>query len=98
MDKFGIFKLLNSFLNFYQQNKGNSTSNGKENSSLGLSNMLSSLLTKNADDSNLLSAPKKEEKPLDNLKIKAPLQQSMLSIMNEHDKFVKRVKENNFLK
>ena len=98
MDKFGIFKVLNSFLNFYQQNKGNSTSDNKENSSSGLSNMLSSLLTKKTDDGTLLSATKKEEKPLDNPKIKAPLQQSMLSIMNEHDKFIKRVKENNALK
>jgi hypothetical protein len=82
LDKFGIFKLLNSFFSFYSNaQKENSNSDKKENLA-PLTNILSSLETKN-------TPPK--EKPLP----PAPLQAQMLSTMRSHDDFVKRVKNNN---
>ena len=94
MDKFGIFKLLNSFLNFCQQNKGDLAQNSVQNKEqFNLANLVNSL-TKNSTESG-----KKEVKtspstpPLINQT--APLQQSMLSTMTSHEQFVKRVKEKN---
>ena len=92
MDKFGIFKLLNSFFNYYEQNKGSSNDNfnSKQNSSQTLLNdLLSSFTNKSQPTINKVEQSKKVEK------VYAPLQSSMLSTMNSHDEFIKRVKEKN---
>ena len=94
MDKFGIFKLLNSFLG----QDGNSPSqSGTENSSFnnGVTDLLSSFL-KGGIKENSSSNPEKAapKKPTPDRAF-APLQRSMLSTMNSHDEFIKRVKEKN---
>ena len=83
MDKFGIFKLLNSFLG-----SNNSKNDADQNQSPTTQNDLSGFLSA-FDNFNKASAPpKKVEKTPP-----PPLQASMLSTMNSHDEFIKRVKE-----
>ena len=82
MDKFGIFKLINSFLSFYSNAQKENFNGDKKETLAPLNTLFSSLEQKN-------TPPK--EKPLS----KAPLQAQMLSTMRTHDDFVKRVKNNN---
>ncbi len=95
MDKFGIFKLLNSFLSQNGQNNTSQTENplGAQNNENPLATLLNSLTkgTKSSADNISPPAPKTQN---DN-KTFAPLQSAMLSTMNSHDQFVKRVKEKN---
>ncbi len=86
MDKFGIFKLLNSFFNFYEQNKGVSASETPNAPAINLAN----LLGEKPQPSATQSAPTRSAPP--------PLQSSMLSTINSHDEFVKRVKTKNSTK
>jgi len=83
MDKFGIFKLLNSFFNFYEQNKGVSSSKADSTPPLNLANLFGEK-PQNA-----------EQKPTPQRTAPPPLQSSMLSIINSHDEFVKRVQTKN---
>ena len=102
MDKFGIFKLLSSFMDFYSKNKTENFSNtnanaGTENSSsaptFNLSSMLSSLLGKNTSPPKPLetSQPPQQQKVTPKEVVKPPLQNKMLAVMTSHDNFVKRV-------
>ena len=96
MDKFGIFKLLNSFLSFYKDNKNQTENNA--NSSINFADLLSSFSRLSNNDKNLQTSPtKNEQTPKENNdnNTLAPLQFSMLNTMESHDKFVKRVKEKN---
>ena len=81
MDKFGIFNILNSLLG----SKNTSDTVNKEQS-FGLNNLLGALTpTQNQSspqEKNISSPP-------------LPLQESMISTMNGHDEFIKRVKEKN---
>lgn len=93
MDKFGIFKLLNSFLNFYEQNKTSSNAQPPEQKN-------EQNATKTDNFSDLLSGIFKNQStptttPTPTKKSFAPLQSSMLYTMNSHDEFIKRVKQNN---
>ena len=91
MDKFGIFKLLNSFFSFYEQNKGNFSSDfsqPKTDTPNPLSSILSTL--NNKVQTNIQQEQPKQEKIT---RQTIPLQSSMLSTMNSHDEFIKRVKE-----
>ena len=94
MDKFGIFKLLNSFLNLYEQNKS-SSGNSSENNVL--SNLLSSLAPQNnLEKPNNFKPVEKMSSTATNTSTKKslpPLQNSMLATMTSHDEFVKRVKQ-----
>ena len=84
MDKFGIFNLLGSLINQNSQNANISTIKNEEKKD-ALSTLISSLLqTKNTTS----PQPKvqAEEK-----KILPPLNAKMLSTMNSHDEFIKRV-------
>ena len=104
MDKFGIFKLLNSFYNFYEKNKQSAPSekaagsNASDNSSANSSgNFLSNL---NFPFFGGQNTQKKEENNKGTINTvnavnKVPLQRSMLSTMSSHDDFVKRVMKNN---
>ena len=85
MDKFGIFNLLSSFFNFYQQNKQSTENNNEQ---FNFANALSSL-GKNQD----VTTQKEQNIAPKNSSI--PLQASMLATMASHDQFVKRVKEKN---
>lgn len=90
MDKFGVFNLLNSFLNMNKQTADAVKNN--DDASSPLNNLLSALTSglKNSP------APQKNTataKP-NNIST-APLQSSMLNTMTSHDEFVKRVKEKN---
>ena len=89
MDKFGIFKLLNSFLskNSQGETKDTSSSDGF-NDAIG--NLFSSLSTNKTNAPTELKQPPATKAP--------PLQSSMLSTLNNHDAFIKRVKERNRLK
>ena len=84
MDKFGIFKLLNSFFNFYEQSKENSTDNSPP---FNVENLFSSLKDNQQKSTENTPSVDREKTPL------APLQSSMLYTMSSHDEFVKRVKE-----
>lgn len=90
LDKFGIFKLLNSFCNLYGQNSASQTSNEKSSESgEKFLNALSGLF------SNGKSAARTEDKP-ENIpnspKKQKPLQSDMIAVMQSHDAFVNRVK------
>ncbi len=97
MDKFGIFNLLNSFLNF-----SNSTGTEKETSptpqnaqkSGNILSTLTELLNKNALGNSSQNTPA----PAKNIQAETPplpLQSQMISTMNSHDDFIKRVKDKN---
>ena len=92
MDKFGIFNLLNSFFPLNAQNS-EQTSNLK--STNGLANNLISSLGKSlfsqtdTAQTDAKSLPKESEKMLS----PHPLQKGMISTINSHDEFVKRVKQ-----
>ncbi len=82
MDKFGIFKLINSFFSFYSNVQKENSNNDKKGNLDPLTNILSSLEAKN-------------DAPKDKTPTPVPLQAQMLSTMRSHDDFVKRVKNNN---
>ena len=84
MDKFGIFKLLNSFFNFYEQSKENSLDLSPP---LSVENLLSTPSNNQVKSTEKTQAPEQNKAPL------PPLQSSMLYTMTNHDEFVKRVKE-----
>ncbi len=93
MDKFGIFNLLNSFLNANSaQEKNTDQENDTKNDTFGsiLSAIKNNLNTNNSSP----SQPKTNPAPSQSQPIK-PLQRSMLSTMTSHDQFIKRVKEKN---
>ena len=81
MDKFGIFNILNSLLS----SKSDNTAQNPPTST-DANNLLSSLLS-----------PKKQEEPPKKPQPTsfAPIQSSMLSTMNSHDEFIKRVMTKN---
>lgn len=107
MDKFGIFKLISTFLDFYSKNKtdknspvnssADSQNSQNTGSSNGLTDMISALLGgKNGGKNEQVSTPSPATKPVtDTPKIKAPLQSKMLAVMSSHDEFVKRVNDKN---
>lgn len=87
MDKFGIFKLLNGFLDAYKNFQPKTTSSSQENEqSINDKNPLSSLFSQTAEE---------KPKPLKTTPKTTPLQNDMLSTINNHDLLVKRVKEKN---
>ncbi len=94
MDKFGIFNLLNSFLNFSNndtQNKTAQTDNNSDKNSPSFKDLLSVL-------SPSLNNENKEQHPIkkDGKKLSSPpLQLGMLNTLKSHDDFIKRVKQNN---
>ena len=98
MDKFGFFKLLNSFLTPSAQQ--NAENDGKSDSKIdGKTDLLSSLLNslseqyskKEPDFNSKPSAPQVPVQPTP----QPPLQAGMLKTMNSHDDFIKRVKSKN---
>ena len=92
MDKFGIFKLLNSFFNFY--NQSSATKQQQESASNpSLTDFISSFLNNNASNVKNQPAPNQLVKNQPAQKAPPPLQSSMLGVMNSHDQFIKRVKE-----
>lgn len=103
MDKFGIFKLLNSFFNFLGQKQSASatdfnaknsgetnTSNGNTNGGDIVSNLLKSLSANNAQNQQHENNEHKKEKIATR-----PLQADMLKTMNSHEEFIRRVKQKN---
>ena len=95
MDKFGIFKLLNSFFNFYGQkppeNQTENSDNGGQ-SFFAVSNLLKSL-NNNSGTNNFNPSPTKPEQKSPPAFM--PLQANMLKTMSSHDEFIKRVKQKN---
>ena len=85
MDKFGIFNLLSSFFNFYQQNKQSQDGSSEQ---FNFVNALSSL----GKTQDTTTQKEQNTQPKNN---HIPLQASMLATMTSHDQFVKRVKEKN---
>ena len=79
MDKFGIFKLLGSFLDAYKNQNQKPQENIDENQ-----NPLLKILSSKPN-----SAP-----PQKTAYTAMPLQQNMLFTMHSHDEFVKRVNKN----
>ncbi|MBQ3219953.1 MAG: hypothetical protein IJB32_05115 [Clostridia bacterium] len=97
MDKFGIFKLLNSFFNFNNQKDASSplttATSSPENSDL-LTKLLNSI---NGGNALKTTAPENSESPPQKKAgaISKPLQAGMLNSMTSHDEFIKRVKQKN---
>ena len=92
MDKFGIFKLLSSFLTQNGQNSNSENNNSSASSSE--ENPLSTLL--NSLTKTIASPPQNTQSQTPTPEIRktfVPLQSEMLSTMNSHDLFIKRVKE-----
>lgn len=88
MDKFGIFKLLNSFFNFYEQNKP-SDGASKNNSENSLGKLFSSFPPTAAP-----TPPQNSQSSAEKRATLPPLQASMLDVMNSHDRFINRVRKN----
>ena len=111
MDKFGIFKLLNSFLDLYSKNSQNSFSEttqntkqfstGSEVGSPSVSDLLSSLLGKNNKPSERQQPNTGTQNSVPATKPQIvnnafpPLKDKMLYTMNAHDEFVKKVTTKN---
>ena len=89
MDKFGIFKLLNSFLSKNSQGETKETASS-DNIADTIGSIFSSL---SSAKNNAQTTPKETPAPKN-----PPLQFSMLSTLNNHDAFIKRVKERNRVK
>ena len=83
MDKFGIFKLLGSFMDIYNKSKKNDGSAEIKNTNSAAENIFSSLF----------NAGQKTD-PIKKERVPDPLQSGMLATMRSHDEFVRRVKEN----
>ena len=84
MDKFGIFNLLNSF--FTPTAQSNATNNTNDSSANDfISGILNSFSNQENTKAQSVQKPKEQPVPL-------PLQSGMISVMNEHDAFIKRVK------
>lgn len=81
MDKFGIFNIINSLLG-----GKTSTSDNETTQSSNLNNLLNALTT---------PKPQSEKPSNTTLTPPLPLQTSMISTMNGHDEFIKRVMEKN---
>ncbi len=82
MDKFGIFNLLSNFMG-QNSSPQTDTINNPDKKSDFLSSLFSNLTANNTPP------PQKQSQPL------RPLQSSMLSTINSHDKFIERVNRNN---
>lgn len=106
MDKFGIFKLLSSFFNFYKENandnqaqnsasydKGDSNCDSANNSNSSLPDGLKNLFANFGGKDNTSNA--NFHKPVSSSNKPKPIQNGMLTILNNHDNFVKKVKEKN---
>ena len=90
MDKFGIFNLINALLPKDGESKTENLSD-KTDTENAISSLFSSI--KN-NFSGKTDAPLKPEKSTQRVpKSVPPLQTKMLSTMNSHDEFIKRVKE-----
>ena len=99
MDKFGIFKLLNSFFNLNSGNNTNENEKNQNNSTpndFNLSNFLNAFNTANTASDNTQPATDTKQTAVNHKeRILPPLQSSLLKTMTSHDEFVKRVKKNN---
>ena len=82
MDKFGIFKLLNSFYDYYEKNKSAQKDNPRPQEN-----------AKNDAFGGFAGTPK--QKKATPQQPTAPLQNTMIATMTSHDDFVKRVLKNN---
>jgi hypothetical protein len=92
LDKFGVFKLLNSFLNTAKQQSGN-TNGQNEQSGTDFINAISSILQNGIGAKpNAFATP---DNPAPTKKVSPPLQSAMLNTMRSHDDFVKRVTNKN---
>jgi hypothetical protein len=79
LDKFGIFKLLNSFYDYYLKNKD------------GLPPIFNSTEQKSADFPVKENPPDSSASSTPTISTKSPLQNSMLSTMKTHDEILRRV-------
>ena len=89
MDKFGIFKLLNSFFDFYKQRSNEQNGEGTSN--------FPSLFAPVPATQNPSTPPFKNQESVEPEKYKdkkPPLQNGMLFTIKNHDDIVKRVKNN----
>lgn len=82
MDKFGIFSVLNSFLNGYDKNN-------RPESEAAERNFTDSKPPQNQ------TAVKSDDAKQPQKRVSPPLQSSMLNVLNSHDAFIKRVRDKN---
>ncbi len=80
MDKFGIFKLLNSFCDYYDKNvKNKNGDSSQETPDLGKADLNKNSVCNDCKNRNNLSATP------------VPLQDKMLDTMRRHEEIIKRV-------
>jgi len=97
MDKFGIFKLLNSFFNLNGNNTANANNESETTSSkndFNLTNFLNAFNSAN-DKPTQPETPEPHKTQPQTKKVLPPLQSSMINTIISHDEFVKRVKDKN---
>jgi hypothetical protein len=82
LDKFGIFKLLSSFYDFYQKNKSNEKKEENQNTSSLAPFNLGFLSPKPKVENQAVETPKSNNRSL---------YLSMVNTISSHDKIVKRV-------
>ena len=106
MDKFGIFKLINSFFDFYKQNSSSFSQQKQSEDYSSQPDSSASFASNQYNQSNPLgfslpSTYKKEENSFQGVhpssqpkleQVKTPLQSQMLSLMKTHDDILFRVK------
>ncbi len=94
MDKFGIFNLLNSFLNL-SGDKDSQNSQSPAQSSATPNDFLSGLLNNLNNPTNNQPANQNEKEITAPRKPLAPLQRKMLSTMSTHDQIINRINDKN---
>ena len=85
MDKFGVFRLLNSFLDFYKNNQPQNDNGVKS----GIFDLFSTLSGKNFTDKTANGKSQDGKTQI----ARPPIVNPMLKIMQDHDAAVKRIKK-----
>lgn len=94
MDKFGIFKLLNSFFDFYKNGNAQSSTPPPEktNASAAATSERPNLLEGLFKGFNNAEPQQSDQQQKKKMPLPAPLQASMLNTIHSHDAFINRVK------
>ena len=89
MDKFGVFRLLTSFYDYYMKNKAKSNDSGGVTD---IGNVFKNLSKKETVQNPVPN--KTDGKTAPTVKDAAPLKTTLLSAMQNHDRFIERVARN----
>lgn len=93
MDKFGVFRLLTSFYDYYMKNKAKSNDSGGVTD---IGNIFKDIPKKETVQNPVPN--KTDGKTAPTAKDTAPLKNTLLSAMQNHDRFIERVRKENNIK